>query len=137
MPERRDNLIGHRTKEFLEGNDISRAPAREVRWYHPDPDWDPIATQLYKAARKSGQAVYYQQSDIALLYSLCDDLSDYKRSGRRSAQMAAAVYSALTGLLLSEGDRRRVRIELDTVREEDEAKKAANEFYASLGIPAE
>lgn len=132
VPERTENIIGHRAKDFAD--DVSRAPAREVTWHQADPDWHPIARQLYMAAKKSGQAVYYQQSDIALLYSICDDLSDFKKSGRRSAQMASAIYSALTGLLLSEGDRRRVRIELDSTQPEDEAGKAADDFYATLGI---
>jgi hypothetical protein len=134
VPERRENLIGHPRVAESEREPISHAPAAEVKWYHPGADWHPIARQLYLSAKKSGQAVYYQQSDIALLYSVCEDLSDFKKAGRRSAQMASAIYSALTGLLLSEGDRRRVRIELDTTQPEDTARKAADDFYAQLGI---
>lgn len=50
--------------------------------------------------------------DRALAYALYDDLSHYKKSGKRSAQMAQTLYPALGNLLVTEGNRRRVSIEL-------------------------
>ena len=67
----------------------------------------------------SGQKDFYQNSDWAFAYSLCEDLSVYKSSGQyvgrggRSAQMLQTIYAAMTNLLVTEADRRRVRIELE------------------------
>ena len=90
----------------------------------PEPDWHPIAKQIFEAALNSGQADFYQDSDIAILYSLCEDISVYKSPkwkdhetgeivpAKRSGQMLQAIMSNLASLLLTEGDRRRVRLEL-------------------------
>ncbi|WP_444875864.1 phage terminase small subunit [Streptomyces achromogenes] len=43
---------------------------------------------------------------------MCEDLSYCKKSGKRSGQMLQTIYSAFERLLVAEGDRRRVRIEL-------------------------
>ena len=43
------------------------------------------------------------------MFALCDDLPHYRKSGKRSAQ---TLYSAFGALLVTEGDRRRVRIKL-------------------------
>lgn len=77
-----------------------------------DPTWDPIATRLWESLALSGQSKFYEPSDWAMAYSLMDDLSYYKRGAKRSGQMLASIYSAMSTLLISEGDRRRVGIEL-------------------------
>jgi hypothetical protein len=83
-----------------------------VRWPAADPEWHKIAKDLYNSTKRSGQADFYQQSDVAMLWSLCEDLSVYKNSTKRSGQMLQTIYSTFSNLLITEGDRRRVRIEL-------------------------
>lgn len=91
----------------------------------PDPEWGEIATLIFNSALASGQEDFYQDSDVALLYSLCEDINDYKNPGEgfnaktgetytkgRNGQKLTAILSGLTTLLLAEGDRRRVRLEL-------------------------
>ena len=78
----------------------------------PDESWHPIAQDFYLSLASSGQADFYQDSDWMYAYAVCDDLSYYKKSGQRSAMMLTAIMSALSNLLVTEGDRRRVRIEL-------------------------
>ena len=103
---------------------------KSVTWNVPaDEDWHPIAIQIYESARSSGQADYWQDSDWAVFYSICEDISYYKqdktsvyvdkKSGEvkeyekpRSGQMLASIMGSLTTLLLTEGDRRKVRMEL-------------------------
>lgn len=92
---------------------MTRGTARPAVIPDHDPNWHPIAIQLYIACQDSGQADFYQSSDWAMLWSLCEDLSLYKQSGKRSAQMLQTIYSTMTSLLVTEGERRRVRIELD------------------------
>lgn len=43
-----------------------------------DPEWHPIAAQLYNSLHESGQADFYQSSDWAFAFSVCDDLSRFK-----------------------------------------------------------
>ncbi|GAA2598540.1 MULTISPECIES: hypothetical protein [Streptomyces] len=50
-------------------------------------------------------------------------MSHYKKSGKRSGQMRQTIYSAFERLLVAEGDRRRVHIELN--EPEDEQDSAA------------
>lgn len=89
-------------------------------------EWHPIAKRLWNSAKQSGQSRFYEPSDWAMLYSLCDDLSYYKAQGKRSGQMLASIMSALGSLLLTEGDRRRVQVELEQPEESEEAQREAH-----------
>lgn len=93
--------------------DVVTAPASEdVVIPQPDREWHPIARQLWDAVQKSGQARFYEPSDWAVLYSLMDDLTYYKNGAKRSGQMLQTIMSSLSSLLVTEGDRRRLQIEL-------------------------
>ena len=93
--------------------DVKRADgAEDVSQPAPDPDWHPIASRLWESLGRSGQSRFYEPSDWAVAYSLMDDLSYYKASSKRSGQMLATIMSAMSSLLVTEGDRRRVQIEL-------------------------
>lgn len=98
----------------------------------PDPDWHPISTMLWEGLVTSGQREFYQNSDWAYAWHICEELSIYKRQTRRSAQMLASIMSAMGSLLVTEGDRRRVRIELtEPAPVEDEATVAVMDNYRS------
>lgn len=113
VPKRTESLNGHRSKEELAGSRITKAAgADDVSQPVADPDWHPIAVRLWKSLGESGQSRFYEPSDWAVAYSLMDDLSHYKASSKRSGQMLATIMSALSSLLVTEGDRRRVQIEL-------------------------
>lgn len=97
--------------------------------------WDSLLT--------SGQSDFYQDSDWAFAYSLCEDLTRYKeplldRDGnpyfKRSGQMLQTIYSAMERLLVTEGDRRRVRVELvpPSDEEDDAAVLAIADYQAGL-----
>ena len=88
------------------------AGAAEVKQPRGDGDWHPIVKRLWKAMNESGQAQFYEPSDWAVAYSVMDDLSNYKRQDRRSPAMLQVIMSSLSNLLVTEGDRRRVQIEL-------------------------
>ena len=105
---------------------------------------------LWEAAGSSGMADYYQNSDWALLYSLLDDLNDQKRSaereykdergqisyGRVNGQVLAVIYSTMTTLGFTEGDRRRMRVELTAPDTEDKNADvtAINEYKRMLKV---
>lgn len=84
----------------------------------PDPDWHHIARYLWDGMLESGASRFYESTDWAVLFSVCDDITYYKRCGKRSGQMLASINSMLTSLLCTEGDRRRVGIELQKTQEQ-------------------
>lgn len=138
IPAREKSLARDRSRNGRDDQPVTRGAARPVTWPRADPEWHKIAKDLYNACKRSGQSDYYQQSDVALLFSLCDDLSYIKNQGnKRSAEMLKGVYAALGTLLVSEGDRRRVRIELDAPDDgsaEDASVTAIHSYRADLGL---
>lgn len=105
--------------EQAEGADEVEIPAA-------DPEWHPVAAQFYAALAKSGQSVFYEPSDWALAYALAESMSlEFKpqpvvdkdgnvtwvRFPPKGASLAAWL-KGMTVLLVGEGDRRRVRLEL-------------------------
>lgn len=120
VPKRTESLNGHRSKDELAGSKVTKAlGADDVARPEPDPDWHPIAARLWHSLGESGQSRFYEPSDWAVAYSLMDDLSYYKSSSKRSGQMLATIMSAMSSLLVTEGDRRRVQIELARPSAED------------------
>ncbi|UFD97943.1 minor tail protein [Streptomyces phage Pablito] len=136
IPNRESDLARPRSRKGTDEQEAKKGLMRKVTVPRADPEWHPIAKQLYDSLKKSGQADFYQQSDWALAYALCDDLSHYKKSSKRSAQMAQTLYSALGNLLVTEGDRRRVRIELQEPEPEttSAAVLAIADYKQDLGV---
>lgn len=91
---------------------VSTAPASPADPEPADPEWHPIARDWYEALAESGQSVFYQKSDWATARYVADAMSRNLAAPRFSAQLFAAVMAATTSLLATEGDRRRLRIEL-------------------------
>jgi hypothetical protein len=113
MPRREDALARPRSRKGSDQQSVTKGVMRPVDFcMDANENWHRIARQLWDACVSSGQSDFYQNSDYALLYSICDDLSLYKMSGKQSGQMLMTIYSAMERLLVAEGDRRRVRIEL-------------------------
>lgn len=103
------------------GYEVTKGQMMPVTVPDADESWHPIAKNLFNALKTSGQSQYYQNSDWAIAYSLCDDLSRYKRAEDRfedgqgkggSAMKLTAIMNALGDLMVTEADRRRIHIEL-------------------------
>ncbi|AKY03688.1 minor tail protein [Streptomyces phage Lannister] len=112
VPNRESDLARPRSRKGGDVQEVTKGEMRPVKIPNADRDWHPIARRLWDSLKTSGQADFYQNSDWAFAFSLCEDLSYYKKSGKRSGQMLQTIYSAFERLLVAEGDRRRVRIEL-------------------------
>ncbi|AWN07375.1 terminase small subunit [Streptomyces phage Maneekul] len=112
VPNREADLARPRSRKGGDVQEVTKGEMRPVKIPNADRDWHPIARRLWDSLKTSGQADFYQNSDWAFAFSLCEDLSHYKKSGKRSGQMLQTIYSAFERLLVAEGDRRRVRIEL-------------------------
>lgn len=78
-----------------------------------DESWHPTAAAWYASLAKSGQHKFYEPSDWAAAHLVADQMSRMLQSSRPSSQMFAAVWSAMGDLLTTEGERRRVRVEIE------------------------
>ncbi len=105
--------------------------------------WHPIARHWFESLARSGQAVFYEPSDWAAAMVIGETLSrelnpQYvaytdKESGEVIAEWItmpikgaslAAILKGMTALMVTEGDRRRLSIELERKRATDEATAA-------------
>ena len=120
VPNRSEDLARPRERKGSDQRSVTTGEMREVSIPHKSQDWHPIAVKMWDGLKTSGQADFFQNSDWAFAYSLMDDLSYYKKSGKRSGQMLQSIYSALERLLVTEADRRRVRIELTAPEPEED-----------------
>jgi hypothetical protein len=77
---------------------------------------------------------YYELSDYEMARLLCDALTEYYK--RPTAMMLATILQGMTSLGVTEGERRRMRIELEQPKEaETSASIVALETYREqLGV---
>lgn len=110
--------------------------AGEVEIPVAEETWHPIAKQIYEAQSKSGQALWMEPSDWSMLYLMCESISrdlnpqvvgitedgDVVRDviPLKGASLSAYL-KGFAALLVSEGERRKVRIELERQRRIDAA----------------
>jgi hypothetical protein len=96
---------------------IDHAPAAAPFEREPaSPEWHRVAQRWYDALAESGQAKFYEPSDWATAFYVAEAMSRNLEGGRFSAQLFAAVMAASTSLLATEGDRRRLRLELERAK---------------------
>lgn len=101
--------------------------------FAPSEDWHPTALMIWESALRSGQAHWYQESDLALLYLACEEITRYKQSGKPSAMLLKEIMDILSSLLMSEGARRAARMELQRPKEpEVDLATAGMEAYSEF-----
>lgn len=107
-----------------------------------DPDWHPVAAKWFTSLASSGQSAFYEPSDWAVAYLLAESISrelgdqpitvgqgeaarvEMHRLPPKGASLAAWL-KGMSSLMATEGDRRRMRVEL--VRPQpDDGGEAAN-----------
>lgn len=109
--KRSEELMGHRSKD--QKDSVTKAPGASVVEVPPaDPSWHPIAASWYKALSESGQSRFYEPSDWAAAHYVAEVMTRNLESEKFSAVLFSSVWSAMNDLLTTEGDRRRVRMEL-------------------------
>lgn len=138
----------------IEKVNLDELVAREVEIPVADPDWEPLTQHFYESFRSSGQAIWYEPSDWMTAYMLMEVLDRWLKpqdvkvgqvgSGRdehsggeieylfesKIVAMPGGVLSAilkgLTAIMATEGDRRRLRIELERKKRIDAALSEAS-----------
>ena len=112
----RSNMRRHRMKV-----DITHVPAEDkVSVPKPDPDWHPIAHNWYVALSRSGQRVFFENSDWAHAVYIAEAMSRSLEAKQMSSTMFAAILAGAAELLTTEGARRRMRVELERAAVEGE-----------------
>lgn len=131
-PKRSDQR--RRTNETA--HPVVQVPAGEVVIPAPDENWHPIALRWFESLKISGQSVFYASADWTAAYALAESMSrEFKPqplvvgTGKDAtvemyemppkAASLAAWLKGFSDLLVTEGSRRRVGLELVRVPTEE------------------
>lgn len=156
-----------RQKALDEATTVGSVEVQNEAPWEPGEDWHEIAIEFYQSVERSGQSDLYTESDWAKLYLMCeqmsrelkpifvgftddwkvitvngvDELVKYQRpiSGVQPLKGASlnALQAMAASLGISEGDRRRMNLELrHAPAGEDAAKAAAAEAAADAAFMA-
>ncbi|MDP1795203.1 MAG: hypothetical protein Q8K63_13790 [Acidimicrobiales bacterium] len=110
---------------------INTAPgAKNVAVPAADAKWHPVARRWYQSLKKSGQAAFYEPSDWATAFLVAESISrelmpqpmsvgvgdaahiEMVKLPPKGASLAAWL-KAMSSLMVTEGDRRRMHLELE------------------------
>lgn len=91
-------------------------------------DPHPMVVDFYYSLVESAQARYYEPSDWQYARYVMYHINKLLRQKNPSSVMFAAVNTALSNLLVTEGDRRRVRIEVERAGKEADITDIATYF---------
>jgi hypothetical protein len=93
----------------------------------------PLITDFWESVGESAQSRYYEASDWQYLRITLHFLNKLLNTGKPSAQMLTVVNQMLTDLLVSEGSRRRVRMEIErNVTNQDAEVKNISDYFRKL-----
>ena len=111
VPKRKAEVMGHKAERDMQVDTVviesGIVPPPDLML----DDLDPFAVAWYESLKESGQARFYEPSDWMTAQLLAKAISD--TMGRPSAMMLSTIFSGMSGLGVLEGDRRRMRIELE------------------------
>jgi hypothetical protein len=95
-------------------------------------DPHPLTLDLYRSLADSAQSRFYEPSDYQMARAVLHFLDLEFKKSRPSAQMVQTVFSQLTDLLISEGARRRVRLEVERSQQGGDVLDVADLFRKRL-----
>lgn len=87
------------------------------------PGLHPLAVAWYEALQRSGQSRFYEASDWMTAQLLAEGIDVFARQPR--AALLGTILSGSANLLVTEGDRRRLRLELVKAETEAAARPTA------------
>lgn len=110
IPKRSDQLIRRNITEPIDKiTEIGRVEIPPLNI----PDAHPFVSDFWKSLRKSAQRKYYEPSDWEYARLTLHFVNKLIWAEKPSPTLLAAVNQMLGSLLVTEGDRRRVRIEVE------------------------
>lgn len=95
-------------------------------------DPHPIVSELYLSLAESAQSRFYEPSDWQYARFALHFADVLLKQARPSSQLLASVQTMLTDLLVSEGSRRRVRLEVERSTSGGEVLDVADMFRQRL-----
>lgn len=117
MPE--TGPIPKRSETLIRRN-VPDVPVEKITVIGPVPipdlgldDPHPLVVDLYESLKESAQKQFYEPSDWQFARLTLHFVDKLVKRENPSAQMLASVNQMLTALLMTEGDRRRVRLEVE------------------------
>ena len=124
IPDREANLARPRERKGSDQQAAKRGQLQPIAIdWQPDPEWSPFTLNVWNSASASGMADFYQDTDYAELWMICQELDRYAKPRintstgelwyKQSPEMVKALLTGLSNLGFTEGDRRRIRVELD------------------------
>lgn len=147
IPNRESDLARPRARKGGDQQETKHGQLRPVTIPDPDPEWGYIVQLFWESLQNSGQSDFFQDSDWAFAYSVAEDLHQYKygtwtdKDGnehplKRNGQILNTIYAAMGSLLVTEGDRRRLRVELTAppTGESEASVTALADYRAELGL---
>ena len=99
-------------------------------------DPHPMIIDFYNSLAESGQSKYYEPSDWQYARMTMVFLNDLLRSNRINGNILQVVNTMLSNLLVTEGERRRVRMEVERGQTETTVYHAENYFRERFAQPA-
>lgn len=133
---RRRNKTGDNSAIPATVVNVDELLAGDVEIPDADPDWHAIARNMYESVARSGQVIWMEPSDWAALYLMCESISRdlnpqvvgvtedgevVKDTIPLKGASLNAYLKAMASLMMLEGDRRRLRIELERQKRIDAA----------------
>lgn len=100
------------------------AASRQARIPAASRDWHPLARDMYRSLKSSGQSAFFEPSDWQAARLAAEATSRMLKAERFSAVLLSAVDGMWSRLLMTEADRRRLRIELAKPKADDDAVAA-------------
>ncbi len=144
--KRSDQRI-RRNKEPEDALAVRKAPAKTVaKLPRVKPGWETWTKNWFRSLKESGQSVFYEASDWQAAILLGDQIDAHLKLGKESgrpirASSFEALWAAMGDLLTTEGQRRRIKVELqreDTNTDPDAvAVVSVMEHYRDLGLMGE
>lgn len=110
--KRSDQRLGHRTAAEQSRTDTSAKATGAVTWPPAPRAWCRPAKEWYGSLQQSGQAVFFEPSDVQAARILGWALTEIMGADKFSPTAFGEVWSAMGDLLTTEGARRKARIEL-------------------------
>lgn len=108
---KRDSQRRRRNKPEVQATEADGAA--EVAVPKGNARWHPVARRWFDALAVSGQSRFYEPSDWATAEVLAESMSrDLREGAPINSGRLAAYLKGFSSLLATEGDRRRVRLEL-------------------------
>ncbi|MET8684837.1 hypothetical protein ABZV77_11525 [Streptomyces sp. NPDC004732] len=106
-----------------------------LSWPEPEEYWADLAADWYESLQRSGQAAFYQSTDVAFAYYMAEVITRYLGAGlKMSGRLLDVVMKGCTLLLATEASRRIAQMELTKVESNEMDEHITNlmEAYASV-----